>query len=85
METKQLIQKLINIIKNYEKEKKELKETVKEIQTELLPYKKQIEKIEKEKKEKLLKESTILSFEQKEIVSNWIYLIQKKNLLYYIN
>ena len=85
METKQLIQKLINIIKNYEKENKELKETVKEIQTELLPYKKQIEKIEKEKKEKLLKESTILSFEQKEIVSNWIYLIQKKNLLYYIN
>ena len=85
METKQLIQKLTNIIKNYEKENKELKETVKEIQTELLPYKKQIEKIEKEKKEKLLKESTILSFEQKEIVSNWIYLIQKKNLLYYIN
>lgn len=72
LDTNQLIKKLIKIVKNYEKENKELKERLNKIENELLPYRKEKEKLETIKNENLLKESTILSYEQKQIVSNWI-------------
>ena len=72
LDTNKLIKKLIKIVKNYEKENKELKERLNKIENDLLPYRKEKEKLETIKNENLLKESTILSYEQKQIVSNWI-------------
>jgi len=83
IETNELIKKLIYLVKNYEKENNEVKKELSEIKEKFKKY--ESKKEEEEKKiNNLFKETTLLTNEQKLLISDWILKDTEKefNLLY---
>ena len=77
MDNNELIYKLINIVKTYEKENQEIKKEIKEIKNKLNSTEEKKEE-EENKINNLFKESTLLSNEQKKLIDDWILKDTKK-------
>lgn len=72
IDTNTLIKKLVLKVQKIEKENKELREIVDELKNKLIPLKEEKEKLEMEKKNNFFKDSSLLSYKQKEQLSDWI-------------